>query len=203
MLHCAEFADRESAAAAAREVTRFRDAYAAYEGPLYLAGEQPYDPARPVGPLPEVLVEMGRRHGFEWPRNCGFLVKGSSSEIAVEHIGRLLFVYANAFELGGLAMEQVFASLGSVRYAERCHLRCDVADAAERERELAAFLADEDFDDAFRAESSPHTLFSITLRDASASTTLYFDGENSGEEAFIALLPQLDADDPRLCDDAP
>lgn len=189
--------------AAAREVTRFRDAYVAYEGPLYLAGAQPYDPGRPAGPLPEVLVEMGRRHGFEWPRDCGFLVKGSSSEISVEPVGRLLFVYANAFELGGEAMKKVFASLGSVRYAERCHLRCDVADAAERKSELATFLDEEEFDDAFRAESSPHTLYSITLCDAAASTSLYFDGGNSGEEAFIALLPQLDGDDPRLSDAAP
>lgn len=68
---------------------------------------------------------------------------------------------------------------------------------------LAAFLDDEDHAGQYRVEPGAgpipdDALHSITFEGASGASRLVFDGSGVQDGAFVAALPQLDGERPRL-----
>lgn len=199
-MQVAAFADVASAQAWEAELERLREAYVRFER----TDAAPWSMEK----VPPPLEAFAARRGQTWPltESARFLVKGSFED-AVEllRIDRVVVLWGNGFELGGATLAGLARKDGATRTAESgtCHLRVRTESATARAAELAAFLDDEDHAGHYTlqpldAPLPPYTLFSVAIEDAKGGQRFVFDGSGMQDWAFVALLPQLDGEDPML-----
>ncbi len=133
-----------------------------------------------------------------------FLVRGPFDDAAhFLRVDRIVFFWGDGFELGGVTLAEVARKAGAVRTSSACALCVPCEDPATRAAALGAFLDEEDHTDRYTLESgvgalSEDALFSITFGDGDDAVRLVFDGGGRQDWAFVAALPQLDGEDPRL-----
>lgn len=197
VMQAAEFASPDSARRAEIELGAVMASYARFEA----------TDANPWGGegAPPPLVAFGRAHGIEWPadKSARFFLKGLFEEEArLLRVDRMLFFWGGGFDLGGETLREILRKLGAVRCTDGCDLVVRVADPDARAAELAAFLTNEDYEDQFELSATEpdleHRLFSLTLEGESGARYLIFDDSGVQDWAFVAILPQLDGEDPRL-----
>jgi hypothetical protein len=206
VLQAAEFASNEACARAEAEIRSLIEAYASFE-------RSDPDPWSQDRPPPAPLVEFGRRHDVEWPssKDGRFFLREPIAEAAqVLAVGRMLFFWAPGFALGGPALRRCLQRIGAVAVAGcggdgddgRVDLVIRAASATARLEELAEFLDAEDYEDQYEVVDDPEALelalFTITADDGQARSTMVFDDSGVQDWAFVAALPQLDGDEPRL-----
>jgi hypothetical protein len=87
-----------------------------------------------------------------------------------------------------------------MRAEERCALtiRNDAPD--QRVQELAAFLDEEDYEGQYSIDdgegASDAAFYTLTVVGRDRRSRLLFDGSGVQDWAFVAILPQLDGEDP-------
>ncbi len=153
--------------------------------------------------VPGPLSDFGARYGVAWPleEQSRFLLKGLFPDVvSVVQVERMVFFYGGGFDLGGETLRAVLQKMGAVGVAgAECHLVIHVPSAEARAAELASFLEDEDYDDQFEVSDVwADSLFSITIEDGETTRCLLFDDSGVQDWAFVALLPQLEGDQPAL-----
>lgn len=198
VLQAAEFPSVDLAARCERELLALVAAFARFEA----TDPSPWAEGRVAPPL----VAFGARHGVTWPgdESSRFLIKGLfADEAHVLRCGRVVFFWAGGFELGGEALRAVLVRLGaSAVHNNGCHVAVRHADPDARVAELAAFLADEGYEDQFTVEegASPpdDPSFSVTVIGDHHRRRISFDDSGVQDWAFTAVLPQLSDDQPSL-----
>lgn len=197
-MQAAECASVEDAARIEAELEQLCAAYLAYER----AAKNPWSPDA----IPEPLVAFGERHGVPWPReqrDARFLLKGTFDDAAeLLRVDRMVFFWGGGFDLGGPWLREILVRLGARATTTAPRLVVACADPAARAEELATFLVEEDHEDQFTVSSDDADLddasFSITLVHGDTRRHLLFDDSGVQDWAFVALLPQLDGEDPSL-----
>jgi hypothetical protein len=197
VLQSAEFRSVESAARCEAELRALFDAYVKFEK----TDPNPWGQERAVAPL----VAFGQRHGVVWPdgKEARFALKGPFEDAAeLLRVDRMVFFWGGGFDLGGPTLQQVLVRLGATAVAQWCRLRIRSDDPERRLAELAAFLDDEDYEDQYAVTDDPDeidaALFVLEVQGPSGSRRLVFDDSGVQDWAFVAVLPQLDGEDPRL-----
>lgn len=193
-----EFGTIERAAVAEAALQQLFADYVAFEK----AAKDPW--SRDVAPPP--LVAFGQRHGVEWPRDTAsrFLLKGLFADSAeLLRVDRIVFAWGGGFDLGGAWLQAVLRAMGASVCASAPQLVVRCGDPDARLAELTEFLAEEeDYADQFsvaREEGAlDDALFSITLARDAERRYLMFDDSGVQDWAFVAVLPQLDGEDPSL-----
>ncbi len=198
VLHCAEFESESAAGVAAAGLDEFRAATIAYERQLGGPAEPPDPP----------LVEFAKAHGFALHGACEVLVKGPAEDtMQVLQVDRLVFFYAGGFDLGGDAIETYFSLAGASHYSrDTAQLVVASENPQASARSLASFLDDEEYAEQYylaEAEAEVYadpTPFSVRFEtaDTSLATAVIFDDSGVQDWAFIACLPQLHGQAPRL-----
>ena len=197
-MQAAECASVEDAARIEAVLEQLCAAYLAYER----TAESPWSPDA----VPEPLVAFGERHGIPWPRgrqDARFLLKGMFDDAtALLRIDRMVFFWGGGFDLGGPWLREILVRLGARATTDAPHLVIACADPVARADELAAFLVEEDYEDQHTLSSDDadldRALFSVTLVHGDTRRHLVFDDSGVEDWAFVALLPQLDGEDPSL-----
>ncbi len=197
VMQAAAFPDEATARSAEAELVLLVERYAEFER----TDPNPWREDR----LPDVLAELGRRYGVEWPNleDARFLIKGRVGEEAhVRRVDRVVFFWAPGFDLGGETLRKVLARMGALRCTAHPRLRVRATDPKARARELVTFLSEEGFAGQQRLtrddRALKRALFSLTLEGDSARTHLIFNDAGMSDWAFVALLPQLEGEDPEL-----
>lgn len=195
VMQASEWRSAEEAIRAEAELRSLFDAYARFER------EDPSPWAKDRVPPP--LVDFGKKHGLEWPLkdDARFLLKGGFADTAeLLRVDRMVFFWGGGFDLGGDTLRKILRGLGAIRVEECCMLtiRNDAPD--ERVKELAAFLDDEDFEDQYEIDDgegeSEFALHTLTVVGRDRRSRLLFDDSGVQDWAFVAILPQLDGEDP-------
>jgi hypothetical protein len=151
------------------------------------------------------LAAFGRAHGVAWPleKDSRFLLKGGIEDSAeILRVDRMVFFWGGGFDLGGEALRNVLRSMGAVRVAEGCTLFVRSDDPDERVKQLAAFLDDEDFEEQYEVDDgvapADHALHTVTFVSKARRRRIVFDDSGVQDWAFVAILPQLDGENPSL-----
>jgi hypothetical protein len=194
VLQAASFPTPAEAQRAEEELQKLFDAYVAFES----SDPEPWRQDR----VPPPLVDFGRAHGVEWPLrdDARFLLKGAFAEAAqLMRVDRLVFFWGGGFELGGTTLRAILAKLGASVTTDRCDIGVRCAEPDDRVRELVEFLEDEDFEDQFTLDDEDaDPLHRLRIVGPSHERALTFDDSGVEDWAFVALLPQLDGEDPVL-----
>lgn len=197
VMQAAEFATIEVAERAEAALAELIARYAEFEA----TDPGPWSEER----VPAPLLAFGAKHGIEWPGtdSSRFLLKGIFEEEAtLLRVDRMVFFFGGGFELGGKTLRSILRKLGAVGvgYDGNCDLIVQAKDPAARAAELAEFLVDEDYEEQFTlaADPLPSRLFSVTLEGNGERSALTFNDAGVQDWAFVAALPQLWGEDPRL-----
>jgi len=151
------------------------------------------------------LIEFGRKHGVAWPLedDARFLLKGGVEESAgLLRVDRMVFFWGGGFDLGGETLRGILRAMGAIRVAEQCFIVVKAADPDARVRELASFLDDEEYAGQYAIDDgvgeAPHALHTVTFVSGARRKRLLFDDSGVEDWAFVAIVPQLDGEDPSL-----
>lgn len=193
VMQAAEFPRVELAIEAEKQLVELREAYIEFEKT---------DPD-PWGfkVVPKPLLEFGSRHGVDWPHreDARFLLKGSFEDASeLIRIDRMVFFYGGGFDLGGQTLRSVLSAMGAEIVDEFCYLKIRSEAPDLRLEELVEFLVDEEFEDQFEVNPEDHEGFMhlLLIEGPTHTNAIGFDDSGVSDWAFVALIPQLDGEDP-------
>lgn len=200
VMQASEWATADDAIRCESELRALVDAYVKFER------EDPSPWARDRVAKP--LTEFGRKHGVAWPLEdqARFLLKGGVEESAgLLRVDRMVFFWGGGFDLGGDTLRGILRDMGAVRVAEHCALVVRASDPDARVRELASFLDDEEYDGQYTIDDGTGAapdgaLHTVTFVSGARRRRFVFDDSGVEDWAFVAIVPQLDGEDPSLAE---
>jgi hypothetical protein len=194
-MQAAEFPSLESAKQCEAALSELYRAYVNFEA----TDPSPWSFERVPGPL----LDFGKKFGVEWPlkENSRILLKGGFEDTAeLMRIDRIVFFWGGGFDLGGETLREILVKMGAKKVTDSCYITIQNSDPDMRLEELVAFLNDEDYEDQYEVDPADFefALHAITIAGPNHSRSLAFDESGVQDWAFVALLPQLDGEDPCL-----
>lgn len=195
VMQAAEFPSIEGANQCETALGELYRAYVNFEA----TDPSPWSADRVPGPL----LDFGKKFGVEWPltEDARFLLKGGFEDAAeLMRIDRIVFFWGGGFDLGGQTLREILAKMGAKTVTDSCDITVQNSDPNARLEELVAFLNDEDYEDQYEIDPDDvdFALHTITIAGPHHSRCLAFDDSGVQDWAFVALLPQLDGEDPCL-----
>lgn len=199
--HTAHFTTEADATLAARALEVLLQEYAEYEHSVTLqSSTAPYGDTAKANEIPPPLLAFAARHGFAWPSDCGFLLRGPASDVQLIQIDRLVLLLGNGFELGGKAIRSCLLRRGALFHTEAPNLVVQTESPSARLDALTAFLDDEDLQGDYvllkSLRDDAELIFAITFQRDQERRVIGFRHRGMETEAFVAALYQLSGEDP-------